>query len=97
MSTYRLFFPSATITLKLHILEDHTSQQLARFKSGLGRLNEQGGERAHKEQNQEESVHANIQNPLQRLLAMMRAHHTTCCPEIQANIKRPKKRKLNEE
>ncbi|XP_072029157.1 uncharacterized protein [Amphiura filiformis] len=96
MMSYRLLFPNSRISLKLHILEDHAMQQIRRFRAGLGRLNEQGGERAHKEQNREEAIHSNIQNPLQRLLAMMRAHHTTCCPEVQAKFQRGKKRKTEE-
>ncbi len=57
------------------IPEDHTSEQLARFKAGFELLIEQSIiVREHKEQYQ--SVHANLQNPLQRLLAMMRVHQT---------------------
>ncbi|XP_072027206.1 uncharacterized protein [Amphiura filiformis] len=43
MMSYRLLFPNSRISLKLHILEDHAMQQIRRFRAGLGRLNEQGG------------------------------------------------------
>ena len=95
MMSYRLLFPNSII-LKLHILEDHAMQQIRCFRSGLGRLDEQGRERAHKEQNQEEAIHSNIQNPLQRLLAMMRAHHQLVVQKFRLSFKEEKNRKTEE-
>ena len=43
--------PKGSITTKLHLLEDHTLEQLQRFGTGCGLLNEQGGELIHTEFN----------------------------------------------
>ncbi len=44
---YRDTFPNATITPKLHMLEDHTIPFLKKWGVGLGFLGERGAESIH--------------------------------------------------
>ncbi len=83
MECYRRHFPTASITPKLHLLEDHTVQQLQRFGVGFGLLNEQGGELIHTEFNRTARVVCGMRDPLQRLLTTVRRHHLSTTPEIQ--------------
>ena len=47
MAYYLEEFPQATVTPKLHILEDHMVSWLQRCKVGCGLLDEQGAESVH--------------------------------------------------
>ena len=47
MAYYREEFPNATVTLKLHILEDRMIPWLQKCKVGFGLLDEQGAESIH--------------------------------------------------
>ena len=58
MHYYRDVFPGASITPKLHILEDHMVNFLRNWRVGCGLLGEQGAERIHKVYNQLITVHA---------------------------------------
>ena len=53
MSLYRQSFPNGKISLELHIPEDPTIEQITNFKSGLGKLNEEGGAATHDDQNKD--------------------------------------------
>ncbi|XP_038062353.1 uncharacterized protein LOC119732823 [Patiria miniata] len=84
MRCFRAHFPKANISPKMHLLEDHAVDQLRMFKVGFGLLNEQGGELVHTEFNRSGRVVQGMQDPLQKLLSVMRRHHTTTTPEIRA-------------
>ena len=47
MEFYRESFPEATVTPKLHMMEDHIVPFLQKWKIGLGFLGEQGAESIH--------------------------------------------------
>lgn len=47
MSFYRDSFPHATVTPKLHMLEDHVVHFLSKWKVGFGFMGEQGAESIH--------------------------------------------------
>ena len=81
------------------MLEDHTVGQLQRFKSGLGKLNESGGEATHAAQNIDARRAYNLQHqPLQRLHFLMKEHVVKLHPNIRAkSLKLNKKRKYVEE
>ncbi len=49
---YRSSFPHATITPKLHMVEDHIVNFIRRWRVGLGMLGEQGAESIHARFNQ---------------------------------------------
>ncbi|XP_071787541.1 uncharacterized protein [Asterias amurensis] len=94
MSSYRRMFPGHSITPKMHLLERHAVEQLRRFGVGFGLMNEQGGELVHTEFNRTGRVVHGMKDNLQRLLTIMRRHHVSTTPEIQAQVitavKRPK-------
>jgi hypothetical protein len=48
MQFYRVNFPNATVTLKIHILESHVVPFLRRWHFGFGYLGEQGIESIHR-------------------------------------------------
>lgn len=47
MAIFRFELPDATITPKMHILEDHVGDWLATYKVGLGFFSEHGVEVSH--------------------------------------------------
>ena len=44
---YQASFPSATITPKLHMMEDHVVDFVSQWRVGIGMLGEQGAESIH--------------------------------------------------
>jgi hypothetical protein len=51
MDYYRLTWPSASITPKMHLLEAHVIQVIQKWGLGIGVYGEQGGESLHAEFN----------------------------------------------
>ena len=49
---YRCAFPGASITPKLHLLEDHILEFMRKWRVGFGLLGEQGAESIHTVYNQ---------------------------------------------
>lgn len=78
------------VTPKLHLLEAHTADFLARFRIGLGLLAEQGGESLHAAFNDLHRTHNGISNSVERLRACMMAHLSSTIPQQVALA--PKKR-----
>ncbi len=100
MEAHRRLLPNVQISLKLHFLEEHTIPQMRRYKSGLGKMNEQGGENAHSKQNQLERDCANLKRQPLRLLWTVMVHAlTVALPAVQAKMKyrKTRKRKVTEE
>ncbi|XP_038063047.1 uncharacterized protein LOC119733744 [Patiria miniata] len=93
MRSYREMFPSQNVTPKLHLLECHVVPQISRFRVGLGMLNEQGGELLHTELNRTGRIVHGIRDDLQKLLSIMKRHHTSTTPEIRASVLKTCKRK----
>ena len=69
------------VTPKLHLLESHLSDALARFRVGIGLLAEQGGESIHHEFNNLLERHGGIVNDLERLRTTVKQHLTATIPE----------------
>lgn len=65
MATYRDSFPHATVTPKLHMLEDHVCTFLRKWMVGFGFLGEQGAESIHARFNSLRRNFANMPNPTQ--------------------------------
>lgn len=94
LALYRDVFPEATITPKLHMLEDHVVPFLRKWKVGFGFLGEQGAESVHARFNTIRRNFVNMRNRAQRLEAIVREHHTQICPDNiirQPKVKRRKK------
>ena len=84
MHYYRDVFPEASITPKLHILEDHMVNFLWNWRVGCGLLGKQGAESIHTGYNHLNRVYANINSSEDRLLQVTREHHRRTCPRLQA-------------
>lgn len=98
MATFRLSFPTSSITPKMHLLESHAVEQLTRFGVGFGLLNEQGGELIHTEFNRTGRVVCGMRDDLQRLMTIMKHHHLATTPEVQSKIiARGHKKRMKEE
>ena len=82
---YRLEFPDASITPKLHILEEHVVPWMKRWKVALEFHNEQGGESIHAKFNQLQRQFVCIKDSLKRLELTIKEHHT----QIQATNTQP--------
>ena len=97
MDYYRATFPNASITLKLHLLEDHVVPFIERWNGvGFGLLGEQGAESIHARFNNLKRQAVGIRKDVDRLKSTLKAHLLQCSP---ANIiaKPPaKKRKIQE-
>ena len=92
---YKEQFPYATVTPKLHILEQHIVPWLDKWKVGLGLMGEQGAESIHAHFNSLKRTYQAIPNGVDRLQYIMKEHFLHTAP---ANVtarpppaKRPKK------
>ena len=77
---YRATFPDATITPKLHLLEDHVVPQMRRWHWSLGLHGEQGAESIHNVFNNLERTYCAIRNPLKRMKCMLKEHQLQVSP-----------------
>lgn len=93
MSLYRDSFPLATITPKLHLLEDHVVDFVRQHRVGFGFLGEQGAESIHAKFNGIRRNFVNMRNPVERLNAILTEHLTQVCPNIIVRQPPAKKRK----
>jgi hypothetical protein len=82
MSVYRAR-ANSSITVKMHILEDHVVDFIKRHKVGLGFLGEQGAESIHNRFNQLQRQYCCVPNSLKRFELMLKEHHRQTHP---ANI-----------
>jgi hypothetical protein len=93
MSYYRENFPEATITPKLHMLEEHVIPWLQKWRIGFGFMGEQGVESVHSAINNITSAYLNIPDGVERLRGIMLEHHRQICPELTSCQPSVKKRK----
>ena len=89
LTWFRKNFPLSTIP-KMHFLEDHASQWIIKWGFGLALHGEQGGEGIHREFNRLERNMAHVQKDENKLLYMMKEHHTLVHPAIQTGIIQPR-------
>ena len=81
MAYYREEFPQATVTPKLHILEDHMVPWLQRCRVGFGLLDEQGAESIHAKFNTLKGTYRTMPDKVKRLKHLMEAHYLHIAPE----------------
>lgn len=93
---YRDAFPEATVTPKLHMMEDHIVPFLRQWKRGLGLLGEQGAESIHARFNNIRANYSNMHNRVERLECIMKEHFSQVCPENIIRLPPVKKRKAVE-
>lgn len=81
MEFYRHTFPDATITVKLHMLEEHLIPFLRRWEGvGFGLMGEQGAEGIHADFNNLKRRFSGICDSVERLRCTMTEHHLRCSP-----------------
>ena len=81
MAYYRSQFPTATVTPKLHMLEEHVVPWIKKWGVGFGLLGEQGAESIHAYFNLLRHQYNSIPEHLQRLKQMMVAQHLKVAPD----------------
>ena len=92
LAFYRDSWPHATITPKLHMLEDHVVPFLNKWGVGLGFLGEHGAESIHARFNRIRATCAKIPNPCKRLHSIMKEHFLQICPDNMAKLPVKKQR-----
>ena len=81
------------VTPKLHLLECHLPDALARFRVGLGLLAEQGGESIHAEFNDLRKRHGGVVNDVDKLRTVLKAHLSSTLPQHAKLVPQRAKRK----
>ena len=94
MAYYRCKFPNASVTPKMHFLEEHVVEWINRWKVGFGLLGEQGAESIHAYFNTLRRTYSGIPDRVKRLKHMMTEHILHVAPDnitTRPSIKRKKK------
>ena len=90
---YRKTFPGASITVKLHMLEDHMVPFLTAHNGvGFGLMGEQGAESIHADMNYIKSRYVKMPNRIDALRCTLKDHLLRCSP-INIMAKPPIKRR----
>ena len=84
MEYYRTEWPNGSIPPKLHMLEDHATDFVEKWKTGFGIYGEQGGESIHNEFNQLKITYCPMQPASRRLESMLQEHYRRIHPESKA-------------
>ena len=93
LNYYQDTFPAATVTPKLHMLEDHVVPFLRRWRVGLGFHGEQGAESLHATFNKISRSNLAIPDRVQRLKCVLKEHHLQVSPTLVVQELPVKKRK----
>ncbi|XP_019627911.1 PREDICTED: uncharacterized protein LOC109472567 [Branchiostoma belcheri] len=91
MSHYRR--DSKSVSIKMHLLEDHVVPCIRHWGFGLGFLAEQGIEEVHAQFNHISQSTRSIADPVARLKATLKAHLLKVSPDHTGKIPEPVKRK----
>ena len=81
MEYYRTEWPNGSILPKLHMLEDHATDFVEKWKTGFGMYGEQGGESIHNEFNQLKITYCRMQPASRCLESMLQEHYRRIHPE----------------
>ena len=93
LAYYWKSFPEASITPKMHMLEDHTIPWLEQWQCGLGFHGEQGLESGHAEFNSLKVTYQNIRDQAEKRRHLLKEHHLKKNPDAASYIPPIKKRK----
>ena len=93
LNYYKSSFPQATVTPKLHMLEDHVVPFLKEWHVGFGFHGEQGAESLHALIQRIGQSYASIPNRVDRLKNIIKAHHLQVSPLLIAQEPASKRRK----
>ena len=81
MNFFRTTFPSATVPVKMHLLEDHAEEWIRAHGVGFGMMGEQGAESIHARFNGLLRTYATIRNNVKKLEYIMKEHLTSIAPQ----------------
>ena len=81
MAFYWHEFSNATVTPKLHMLEDHMVPWMQRWKVWFGLLDEQGAESIHAKFNTLKFMYCTILDRPKQLKQLMVEHYLHICPD----------------
>lgn len=95
LTYYRSNFQQATITPKLHILDDHVIPFLREWRVGFGFSGEQGAESLHAHIKKICTSYASIPNRVERLKNILKEHHLQVSPLLVAQEPERSKEKKN--
>ena len=93
MDQFRRSFPDCSISVKLHLLEEHTVVWARRTHVGFGLMGEQGAESIHARFNTLQRTYHSVHDPLKRLLLIVKEHLLIVAPQNVAAIPPPKRMK----
>ena len=91
MAFYHNTYPEATVSLKMHLLEDHAVQWANTYHVGFGLL----AESIHAKFNRLGLVFAPIRDRVENLLCIVKEHLLSIEPQLVAAIPPPAKRVKN--
>ena len=96
MSYFRKTFKHASVTPKLHLLEDHACRFIQRWKGAFGLYGEQGMESLHVAMNELKKPFASMPIDEERLTSIMKEHYIQTNPKgrTQQEKYEPTKRNL---
>ena len=95
MAYYRTTFPHASVTPKLHMLEEHMVEWIHKWKAGFGLMGEQGAESIHSFFNDLRVKYNSIPDRVKRLKCMLSAHLLHIAPQNTTSRPPIKRRKLS--
>nr|XP_047127857.1 uncharacterized protein LOC124808704 [Hydra vulgaris] len=81
MQYFRATFPKASVTPKLHMLENHAVSFLKKCGAGFGSYGEKGGESVHMEFNKLKTIYQSIPSPTMQLKSILKCHHQKTNPK----------------
>ena len=84
LAYYRANFPQASVTPKMHMLEDHVVPFLREWHVGFGFHGEQGAESLHAIIRRISRSYASMPNRVEMLKSIIKAHHLQVSPLLQA-------------
>ena len=93
MEFFRTNFPKGTITIKMHMVEDHAVHWARSSHVGFGLLGEQGAESIHAKFNNLARAYSVIKGKVHQLKCIVAEHLVSIAPHNVAAIPPPKKRK----
>ena len=96
MRYFRANWPDVKVTPKMHMLEKHTVDFLAKWGAGFGYYGEQGGESLHKEFNELNRTYSVVPSSKSRMEYILHEHHRRGNPEARALQPEKKKRKASD-
>eukprot|EP00731_Ephydatia_muelleri_P009823 Em0005g409a len=92
MAFFRDTFPTATVPIKMHLVEDHAIQWAAAYHVGYGLLGEQGAESIHAKFTRLSLAFVSIKDRVKQLQCIVKEHLLSIEPRMVAAIPPPTKK-----